>query len=40
MTQIGSVYGEALYALAKDEGLANQILEELKNILEVIENEQ
>ena len=29
MTQIGSVYGEALYTLARDESLSKQILEEL-----------
>ena len=29
MTQIGSVYGEALYGLAKDEDLSNSILNEL-----------
>ena len=34
MTQTGSVYGEALYALAKEEGLAGQILEELTALLE------
>ena len=30
MTQVGSVYGEALYSLAREEGLAKSILEELK----------
>ena len=30
MTQIGSVYGEALYSLAREEGLDKSILEELK----------
>ena len=39
MTQIGSVYGEALYALAKDEGLANQILEELTALKEAFRAE-
>lgn len=29
MTQIGTVYGNALYTLAREEGLAKQILEEL-----------
>ena len=29
MTQVGSVYGEALYTLARDESLSKQILEEL-----------
>ena len=39
MTQIGSVYGEALYALAKDEGFANQILEELTALKEAFRTE-
>ena len=30
MTQIGNVYGEALYTLARDERLENQILDQLK----------
>lgn len=30
MTQVGSVYGEALYALARDEDLSSLILEELR----------
>ena len=30
MTQIGSVYGEALYSLAREEGLDKSILEQLK----------
>ena len=30
MTQIGNVYGEALYTLARDEKLADQILNQLK----------
>lgn len=30
MTQIGSVYGEALYSLAREEGLDESILEELR----------
>ena len=29
MTQIGSVYGEALYGLAKEEGLSAALLQEL-----------
>lgn len=29
MTQVGSVYGEALYTLAKDENLSSQIMDEL-----------
>ena len=34
MTQVGSVYGEALYALAVEENLSKQILEEL-SVLEL-----
>ena len=30
MTQVGSVYGEALYSLARDEGLDKTVLEQLK----------
>ena len=30
MTPLGSVYGGALYALAKDEGLSDRILSEVK----------
>lgn len=30
MTQIGSVYGQALYSLARDEGLDHTVLEQLK----------
>lgn len=30
MSQIGAVYGQALYALAKDEGLSQPVLAELK----------
>ena len=30
MTRVGSVYGEALYGLAKEDGVAEQILTELK----------
>ena len=29
MSQIGSVYAQALYGLAKDEGLSGEILDEL-----------
>ena len=29
MTEVGSVYGEALYTLAKDEGLSRDILSQL-----------
>ena len=39
MTQTGSVYGEALYALAKEEGLASQILEELTALNEAFRQE-
>ena len=34
MTQIGNVYGEALYGLARDEGMAKAILEELSVLKE------
>ena len=30
MTQVGSVYGEALYSLAREEGLDKTVLEQLK----------
>lgn len=30
MTQVGTVYGEALYSLAREEGLSKSILEELQ----------
>ena len=30
MTQIGNVYGEALYSLAREEGLSDAVLQELK----------
>ena len=33
MTEVGSVYGESLYSLAKEENLAEEILQEL-NVLE------
>ena len=29
MTQVGSVYGEALYTLALEEGLSDTVLEEI-----------
>ncbi len=32
MTEVGTVYGEALYALAKDEGLGDQILSQLQTL--------
>ena len=30
MTQVGNVYGQALYSLAKDEGISEIVLEELQ----------
>ena len=39
MTQVGSVYGEALYELAKSEGLQESILEELKALNESFRQE-
>ena len=30
MTQVGNVYGQALYSLAKDEGISGVVLEELQ----------
>lgn len=39
MTQIGSVYGGALYALARDEEIADQIREELYQVGEVFKEE-
>ena len=32
MTQVGSVYGEALYVLAKDENLSTEILQQLRTL--------
>lgn len=32
MTQVGNIYGEALYALAKEDGLADIILAQLKTL--------
>lgn len=32
MTQVGSVYGEALYTLAKEEGLSETILQQLQTL--------
>ena len=40
MTQIGSVYGGALYALARDEKIADRIREELCQVGEVLKKEQ
>ena len=39
MTQIGSVYGESLYELAKDEGLTSQIGEQLAVMQEAFRQE-
>ncbi len=39
MTQIGSVYGEALYGLAREEGLEKTVLEELKVLNESFSRE-
>lgn len=39
MTQVGSVYGEALYSLAKDECLCEQILQELNTLRESFSQE-
>ena len=39
MTQVASTYGQALYALAKEEKLEKQILQELAVLLEAFERE-
>ena len=39
MTQIGSVYGEALYSLVREEGLDKSVLEELKVLNESFSRE-
>lgn len=39
MTQVGSVYGGALYALANDEAIADRIREELQQVGGVFERE-
>ena len=39
MTQIGSIYAEALYALAKDEGCSETVLKEMKALDEVFRTE-
>ena len=39
MTQAGSVYGEALYDLAKSEGLSHRILQELEVLAESFRRE-
>ena len=39
MTQVGNVYGQALYSLAKDEGLSSVVLEELKVLKESFSEE-
>lgn len=40
MTQIGSVYGEALYSLAKDENLSQEILQQLQVLDEAFRKEK
>ena len=39
MTQVGNVYGEALYTLAREEGLAQAILRELTVLEHTAEEE-
>ena len=39
MTQVGSVYGEALYGLVREEGLEKTVLEELKVLQESFSGE-
>lgn len=39
MTQVGSVYAQALYDLARDEGLGKKILDELKMLREIFDQE-
>ncbi len=39
MTQIGSAYGQALYTLAKDEGVSEEILKDLRVMKESFEAE-
>ena len=39
MTQIGTVYGQALYDLAKAEGLSNEILQQLEVLWESFDRE-
>ena len=39
MTEIGSVYGEALYTLAQEEGLSKQILDELSVLAQCFQAE-
>ena len=39
MTQVGNVYGQALYSLAKDEGLDSVVLEELNVLKESFSEE-
>ena len=39
MTQVGNVYGQALYSLAKEEGLSSVILEELQVLKESFSEE-
>ena len=37
MTRVGSIYGQALYDLARDESLSDIILEELKLLKEIFD---
>ena len=39
MTQVGNVYGQALYSLAKEEGISGVVLEELKVLKESFSEE-
>ena len=39
MTQIGNVYGEALYSLAREEGLSDAVLQELKTLRDAFTQE-
>ena len=36
MTEVGSVYAEALYTLAREEGLSDAILQQLKTLEQVL----
>lgn len=40
MTQIGTVYGQALYMLAKDEKISEEILQDLQGLKEIFEAEK
>ncbi|MBP3656924.1 MAG: ATP synthase F1 subunit delta [Clostridia bacterium] len=39
MTRIGSVYAEALYGLAKDEGISEKVLSEMETLAKAFETE-